>query len=96
MADILGSTTVGSLVWQGASWLLYSWVAYNIAKAVYNLYFHPLAKYPGPGFAAASDWWQVYIEVLAAGSLSTELWKLHEQYGAYTSKLCSMQRTLPN
>lgn len=29
-------------------------IVYPITKAIYNVYFHPLAKYPGPVFAAAT------------------------------------------
>jgi hypothetical protein len=34
--------------------------AYTFARAIYNIYFHPLAKYPGPGLAAATDLWWAY------------------------------------
>lgn len=91
MADLLGPASVVSFIWQGVAWLLLSWVAYNAIKIVYNLYFHPLAKYPGPSFAAASDWWQAYIEVFMAKSLSKELWNLHQQYGACITEI---QRTV--
>ncbi|EKM53729.1 uncharacterized protein PHACADRAFT_198150 [Phanerochaete carnosa HHB-10118-sp] len=71
-----------SLAWKGVPWLLLSWVLYGAVKAVYNLYFHPLAVFPGPKFAAACDWWQVYIEVIKEESLSKKLIKLHEQFGS--------------
>ncbi|EKM54139.1 uncharacterized protein PHACADRAFT_145790 [Phanerochaete carnosa HHB-10118-sp] len=67
-----------SLIWKG---VLPSWVLYSAVKAVYNLYFHPLARFPGPKLAAASDWWQAYIEVFKAESLSKKLVKLHEEFG---------------
>ena len=89
MTDLPGLTSVVSFTRQGAAWLLLPWVAYIAVKAVYNLYFHPLVKYPGPSLAAASDWWQVYIEVFAARSLSEELWNLHQQYGAYQRDIAS-------
>lgn len=54
-----------------------------VVKSVYNLYFHPLARFPGPRFAAASSWWQVYIEVITEQSLSLKLWELHSIYGMY-------------
>jgi hypothetical protein len=56
---------------------------WTVVKSVYNLYFHPLAKFPGPRFAAASSWWQVYIEVITEQSLSLKLWELHSIYGMY-------------
>ncbi|CAJ2510912.1 Uu.00g065370.m01.CDS01 [Anthostomella pinea] len=35
-------------------------IAYCIARAVYNLSFHPLTKYPGPKLAAVTDLWWAY------------------------------------
>lgn len=35
-------------------------VFYTIARCVYLLYFHPLAKYPGPRIAAVSNAWYAY------------------------------------
>ncbi|CAH0021772.1 unnamed protein product, partial [Clonostachys rhizophaga] len=34
--------------------------AYFIGRAIYNLYFHPLSKYPGPKLAAVTDLWWAY------------------------------------
>ncbi|KAI0543243.1 cytochrome P450 [Xylaria digitata] len=33
---------------------------YCISRVVYNLYFHPLSKYPGPRLAAMTDIWWAY------------------------------------
>ncbi|KAM7215485.1 Cytochrome P450 [Rhypophila decipiens] len=35
-------------------------VTYCIGRAIYNLYFHPLSKYPGPKLAAVTNLWWVY------------------------------------
>ncbi|KIA75979.1 cytochrome P450 [Aspergillus ustus] len=35
-------------------------IAYTIGQAVYNLYFHPLAHFPGPFLARASLLWRFY------------------------------------
>ncbi|KAI1867702.1 uncharacterized protein JN550_006843 [Neoarthrinium moseri] len=35
-------------------------VAYYIGRVIYNLYFHPLSKYPAPKLAAATDIWWAY------------------------------------
>ena len=41
-----------------------------VVQAIYNIYFHPLSKFPGPKLAAASSWWLVYLEVIKEKSLS--------------------------
>ncbi|KAM7196181.1 Cytochrome P450 [Rhypophila sp. PSN 637] len=35
-------------------------IAYFTCRTIYNLYFHPLSKYPGPKLAAITDLWWVY------------------------------------
>lgn len=35
-------------------------ITYCIGRAIYNLYFHPLSKYPGPKLAAITDIWWAY------------------------------------
>ncbi|TVY17733.1 Cytochrome P450 monooxygenase apf7 [Lachnellula arida] len=48
--------------------------------ALYRVYFHPLAKYPGPFFAKITDWYTVYHCVI--GDHHLQLYKLHEEYGS--------------
>lgn len=51
-----------------------------IAKAVYNIYFHPLAKFPGPKAYAVSEIyvnWQNYIR----GKFHPRLSELHAKHG---------------
>ncbi|EKM58550.1 uncharacterized protein PHACADRAFT_193681 [Phanerochaete carnosa HHB-10118-sp] len=54
---------------------------YSLLKAVYNVYFHPLSRFPGPKLAAASLWWQAYLDLWENGSLSLKLVELHATYG---------------
>jgi hypothetical protein len=35
-------------------------VVYAAARSTYNLYFHPLARFPGPKLAALSNIWYAY------------------------------------
>ena len=70
---------------QLALYAVAAWVLWTAAWAVYNLYFHPLAKFPGPRLAAATEWWQVWLEVVTEQSLSLKLWELHAIYGVYTT-----------
>ncbi|KFA71865.1 hypothetical protein S40288_07736 [Stachybotrys chartarum IBT 40288] len=38
-----------------------TFVLYTLVVYVYNAYFHPLSKYPGPKLAAISDLWSAYF-----------------------------------
>lgn len=80
---LLGSGLTSSIR-QWVPSLLIAAVVWAISKAIYNLYFHPLSKYPGPKFAAASIWWQVWLEAISGQSLSLKLLELHGIYGAFT------------
>lgn len=61
--------------------MLLSVTVWTILKSVYNIYFHPLARFPGPKLAAASIWWETYVDVVK-GELSLTLIDLHAKYGA--------------
>jgi hypothetical protein len=50
-----------------------------VYKVIYNLYFHPLAKFPGPKLAAVSDLY--YAIYWPAGRWPFQLEELHKKYG---------------
>lgn len=50
-------------------------------RIVYNVYFHPLRKFPGPWMAGATSGWKAYKEVIKQETLAIELFDLHEKYG---------------
>ncbi|KAF1808449.1 cytochrome P450 [Eremomyces bilateralis CBS 781.70] len=52
---------------------------YLISKAIYNAYFHPLAKFPGPRFRNATPFVHHYRNF--HGDLVFEYAKLHKKYG---------------
>lgn len=54
---------------------------YNAGLAIYRLYLHPLAKFPGPKVAAASYWYQFYHDVVCHRRLIWSIQDLHAQYG---------------
>ncbi|KAI0424703.1 cytochrome P450 monooxygenase-like protein [Xylaria sp. FL1042] len=58
MPDIAGTQIATPVV--GALALALSIALYYTAQGVYLLFFHPLAKYPGPKFAAISDLWLIW------------------------------------
>ncbi|KAF2792945.1 isotrichodermin C-15 hydroxylase [Melanomma pulvis-pyrius CBS 109.77] len=54
-------------------------VLYYITKAVYNLYFHPLSKYPGPKPWIVSR--IPYLVCMNSGRLPFKIKELHDEYG---------------
>ncbi|GJE88578.1 cytochrome P450 [Phanerochaete sordida] len=54
---------------------------YVAAKAAFNLYFHPLSRFPGPRFAAVSMWWQAYVDLWEYDSLCFKLVDVHALHG---------------
>lgn len=54
-------------------------LAYQVIFCIYNIYFHPLSKYPGPRLAAASPLWLASSYI--GGKTPTDLLELHNKYG---------------
>ena len=81
MVDLSNIAHLDSVIYDWGPRLLRVVALYIIAKLLYNLPFHPLAKFPGPRLAAATSWWQTYLEVFQGESLSLTLLDLHAQYG---------------
>ncbi|KAI1117367.1 cytochrome P450 [Nemania sp. NC0429] len=54
-------------------------LCYLIGSCVYALYFHPLAKYPGPKFAAVSQLWQAWTWL--SGRYPSIMQDAHQRYG---------------
>lgn len=63
------------------SLVLTSWIAYLVAGGIYRLYFHPLAKFPGPKIAALTGWYECYHDLFRHGMLIWKLQELHDKYG---------------
>ncbi|KAI2465613.1 putative flavonoid 3-hydroxylase [Annulohypoxylon bovei var. microspora] len=58
-------------------------VLYPLVLAIYRIYFHPLAKFPGPKLAAATGWYETYIDLFAIprGNFMEEITRMHDKYG---------------
>ncbi|KAE9366697.1 cytochrome P450 [Stipitochalara longipes BDJ] len=54
-------------------------IFYVIGYGIYNIYFHPLAKFPGPKFAAISNIF--YARTVVTGASVKTMAALHEKYG---------------
>lgn len=55
-----------------------TWCAYT---AIYNLYFHPLSRFPGPRAAAVTGYWKAWVECVLEKSFCHELEVLHARNG---------------
>lgn len=50
----------------------------------YNIYFHPLAKVPGPKLAAVTSLYKTYFNATDGSKFYLQIEKLHQQYGQLT------------
>lgn len=57
------------------------WVAKLVWTVIYNLYFHPLARIPGPKIAAATYLYQTYYSIVGRSRFYVRIKELHEIYG---------------
>jgi hypothetical protein len=63
----------GSIMWLAAAGL----AIYVTSCIIHNLFWHPLASFPGPFVAAVTPLYKVYIDLVAKSSLLHTLEKLH-------------------
>ena len=73
------STSLGSSPVTLLALLLVGLAIYVFALITYRIYFHPLAKYPGPLFAKVTDLYSTYHAL--RGDRHLEFWRCHEKYG---------------
>ena len=64
---------------------LASWLLYLLVVGIYRLYFHPLAKFPGPKLAALTRWYEFYYDIIHRGCFIWKLQELHDRYGILPS-----------
>lgn len=64
--------------------LLLGYAVYTGYTVIRNLYFSPLARFPGPKLAAATGWYEFYHQWWRNGQYIFEIEKMHMKYG----KLC--------
>ena len=58
-----------------------------VSLALYRLYLHPLAKFPGPKLAALTYWYEIYYDVIQPGRFVWKIKSLHEEYGTCLASL---------
>ena len=50
-----------------------------VGLCIYRLFFHPLARYPGPWLAKVSNLYAAYHAWL--GDVHIDMWRCHQKYG---------------
>lgn len=76
--SLLESVSPRDLPWILLSVVIGFIVFHTVTSVIYNLYFHPLAKYPGPAYAAASS--LSYWAVSVTGDLLPWIQRIHAQH----------------
>ncbi|KAF5350988.1 hypothetical protein D9756_008294 [Leucocoprinus leucothites] len=61
--------------------LCYAAIAYPLFFIIYQLWFHPLSRFPGPKLAAITKWYKGYYDLYVGGGLLEHIQELHERYG---------------
>ncbi|KAI1129791.1 cytochrome P450 [Nemania abortiva] len=56
-------------------------VFYYVTLALYRLYLHPLARFPGPKLAAVTRLYEGYYDLYQSGQYTFKIAELHKQYG---------------
>lgn len=74
-------TILSRLSWQYAAVAAVVTVFYILIVGVYRLFFHPLAKFPGPKLAALTRWYEAYYDIILEGQYEFRIQRMHEQYG---------------
>lgn len=76
-----------------SSWLPFAaallLLLYLVGGAIYRLFFHPLAKFPGPKLAALTVLYEAYYDVVKKGQFTWELGRMHEKYDSNASFISS-------
>lgn len=56
-------------------------LSYLISLALYRLFFHPLAKFPGPRLAAITRYYEAYYDLWKGGMYIFKIKEMHDKYG---------------
>jgi hypothetical protein len=56
-------------------------VVYYLWRITYNMFLHPLAKFPGPWWAGASHLPEMYFDLIQGGQYFKQVEKMHARYG---------------
>jgi hypothetical protein len=83
------------LSWQS---IVVTILLYYVTLALYRLYLHPLAWFPGPKLAAVTRLYEGYYDLYQSGQYSFKIAELHKHYGEgvlFPRSLIALTHTLP-
>ncbi|KAL3483008.1 cytochrome P450 [Aspergillus germanicus] len=61
--------------------LLGAWSTYLVLLVFYRLYLSPIARFPGPKLAAATEWYEFYNSLVKDGQWGGTVTQMHAKYG---------------
>ncbi|EOD43130.1 putative cytochrome p450 protein [Neofusicoccum parvum UCRNP2] len=76
--SLLGALSARDIAWVLVSIVL-GFTVLAVSNIIYNLYLHPLAKYPGPAYACATS--LSYWAIALTGDVVPWIQSIHTQYG---------------
>ncbi|KAL4982871.1 cytochrome P450 [Aspergillus falconensis] len=56
-------------------------ISFYLARTIYRLYLHPLAKFPGPKSTAATGLYEIYHDIIRGGKFLWKIEQMHRIYG---------------
>ena len=64
-------------------WVSVAIVIYSGGLVIYRLFFHPLARFPGPKLAAATHWWECFQDIFIGqgGDYINQVDRMHDKWG---------------
>ena len=66
------------LTWQNITAII---GGYCVTVAIYRVYLHPLARFPGPKLAAVTRWYEGYYDLYKPGQYVFKIKEMHDKYG---------------
>lgn len=80
---MLSGVTFGVVAswFQFVSYLIIAKILYDVGLAVYRIYFHPLAKFPGSKLAMATYWHETAYDVFKGHQYVWKIKEMHKKYG---------------
>jgi Na+/proline symporter len=66
----------------------------SLTLIIYRLFFHPLAKIPGPKLCAITGWYEIFWDVLVGGQFTFKVEEWHKKYGTGLSSPPALFRSL--